>query len=413
MSVNYITLAIPGFFVLIAVEMLAARRLGLEVYRFNDAITDLSCGIGQQVLSVFLRGLLLALYVWVYANYALFTFTESSWLPWVVAFLGVDILYYWWHRLSHEVAFMWAVHVVHHQSEDYNLAVALRQAWFSGATGMVFYLPLAVLGIPPLVFATMSAFSTLYQFWIHTRTVGKLGPLEWVLNTASHHRVHHGRNPKYLDRNYAATLIVWDRLFGTYQEEEEEPHYGTIAPYASWNPVWANFDFWAHLVRKARATPRLVDKIRVFVKGPGWLPPGAVATDAHRVADEPPVRFVSATPRGLAVYVLVQFVPATLATVWLMAAGAATLAPHMAVVAALVLATSIAWGALFERRSWALALELGRLGLVALVAVAGAWAEAIPAGAAAGAGVFVAASAIWALRLRGEVVAAREQAAAA
>ena len=412
MSVNYITLAIPAFFVLIGVELVVARRLGLEAFRLNDAVTDLSCGIGQQVVAVFLRGLLLGLYTLVFANFALVTYAEGSWVPWVVAFLGVDILYYWWHRLSHEVAFMWAVHVVHHQSEDYNLAVALRQAWFSGATSMVFYLPLALVGVPPLVFATMSAFSTLYQFWIHTRTVGKLGPVEWIFNTASHHRVHHGRNPKYLDKNYGATLIVWDRLFGTYQEEEEEPYYGVIAPYASWNPVWANFDFWAHLTRKARGTPRLADKVRVFVKGPGWVPPGAVEYHAAEPADEPPVRYVTATPRGVGLYVLAQFVPVTAATVWLMAAGGGMPSAAMAVVAVAILTASVAWGALFERRSWAVAFEAGRLAAVAAVACGAFVAGALDAAPAAAVVVYAAGSALWIVRLRTAVAPTREAAVA-
>jgi len=413
MAVNYIALAVPAFFVLIGIELLVARRAGLEVYRVNDAVTDLSCGIGQQVVAIFLKGALLAGYAYVFSRFALVTWPEGSWIPWLVAFVGVDFAYYWWHRLSHEVAFMWAVHVVHHQSEDYNLAVALRQAWFSQTTSWVFYLPLALLGVPPLVFVAMNAFSTLYQFWIHTRTVGKLGPVEWILNTASHHRVHHGRNPKYLDRNYAATLIVWDRLFGTYQEEEEEPYYGVIAPYASWNPVWANFDLWAHLVRKARATPRLADKVRVFVKGPGWVAPGAPPHETFDIATEPPVRFATASPVALIAYVLAQFVPAVAAAVWLMvtAHGMPTLATG--VLAAIVLATTLAWGGLFERKAWALPFELVRLAAVAGVAVGAFWTGSAGAGLAAAALAIAIGSAVWLLALRTAVVPVREAAVAA
>jgi alkylglycerol monooxygenase len=367
MSVNYIALAVPFFFLLIGVELLIAWRTKRRLYRLNDAVTDMSCGIGQQVTGAFLMGVLVAGYGFVYERWAIITFEAGSIVPWIVAFLGVDLAYYWWHRFSHEVAFMWAVHVVHHQSEDYNLAVALRQAWFSGLTSSVFYLPLAFLGIPPLVFFTVAAFSTLYQFWIHTRVIGKLGPFEWVFNTPSQHRVHHGRDAKYLDRNYAATLCVWDRVFGSFQEEEEEPLYGTIAPYASWNPVWANFDFWAHLVKKARGTPRLSDKLRVFVKSPGWVPPGGVEHDGTPRAVEPAVRYETTVPFGLKVYVAAQFLVVLAATMNVYALQRSEDRWLVACLVAGILVTTVVLGGLFERRSWALGLEFVRLGVLASV----------------------------------------------
>ncbi len=412
MAINYIALAIPAFFLLIGIEIVVAWRMRLSVYRFNDAVTDLSCGIGQQVVGVFMKGALVAGYAYCFSHFTLVTFPEGSWVPWAIAFVGVDFAYYWWHRLSHEVAFMWAVHVVHHQSEDYNLAVALRQAWFSMATSWLFYLPLAFFGVPTLVFVTIASFSTLYQFWIHTRTVGKLGPIEWVFNTASHHRVHHGRDPKYLDKNYGATLIVWDRLFGSFQEEEEEPRYGVIAPYSTWNPVWANFDFWAHLVTKARATPRLADRLRVFVKGPGWLPPGVAPHEPVDVASEPPVRFVTATPRALVAYVLVQFVPVVAATVVLMFQRD-VLSPLAAGLAVLVVVTSLVWGGLFERKAWALPLEIVRLAAIVVVASAAFWSSAIGGLVFIGLAAAVAASVVWVIAMRPSVAPAREGAVAA
>jgi alkylglycerol monooxygenase len=414
MAINFIALSVPVFFLLIGVELLVARRRGLRLYRFDDAITDLGCGIGQQVVGVFLKGALLAGYVYVSNHFAVVSWASRPWVSWAIAFVGVDLLYYWWHRASHEVAFMWAVHVVHHQSEDYNLAVALRQAWFSGATSWAFYLPLAVLGVPPVVFVTVYAFSTLYQFWIHTRAVGKLGPVEWVLNTASHHRVHHGRNPKYLDKNYAATLIVWDRLFGSFEDEDEEPYYGVVAPYASRNPVWANFDGWAHLARRARRASRLADKIRVFVKPPGWTAPGETAHDPEAFSAEPPVRFETATPRGLAAYVLAQFAVVVPAAVVLMLDDVSRRPSAVAVaLAAFVLATTVGWGALFERRSWAVAAEVARLAVTAVAAAVAFWAGAASAGALVASLVFASGSCAWLFALRARVAAAREEAAVA
>ena len=394
MSVNYIALAVPIFFVLIGIELVAARWRKVSVYRFDDSITDTACGTGQQIVGVFLKGLLFGGYAYLYEHYRLVTFADGSIVPWLIAFFGVDFAYYWWHRLSHEVAFMWAIHVVHHQSEDYNLAVALRQAWFSGLSSWVFYAPLAFLGVPVVPFVTIYAFSTLYQYWIHTRLLGTLGPIEWVFNTASHHRVHHGRDDKYLDRNYAATLIVWDRLFGSFQKEEEEPKYGVVHAYASWNPVWANFELWQQLWAKARGTPRLADKIRVYLKPPGWVPPGAEVV-AHDVASEPRVRFETRTPSGLAWYVAAHFVPATAATVWLMSREPGSMTVVMAAVAVLVLVTTVAWGAMFERKAWGAGLELARLALIVAGAVWLYGVGSAPAGAVVAVGALAAVSAMW------------------
>ena len=191
---NFIALAIPFFLLFIGVELLVARAKKRQVYRLADALADMGCGISQQVTVLFYAGFLLAAYGLAYDHARLFTL--PVWAGWVLAFIGVDFFYYWWHRLSHEVNILWAAHVVHHQSEDYNLAVALRQSVTTTATSFVFYLPLAFLGVPPLPFAVATSLSTLYQFWIHTELVPPLPRLERVLNTPSLHRVHHAINPQ-------------------------------------------------------------------------------------------------------------------------------------------------------------------------------------------------------------------------
>ena len=182
MRASYIALAVPFFFVLIAIEIAVSRARRQRVYRLGDAISDLGCGMVQQVALIFLAGAVIAAYEWLYAHHRLVTWQGAA-APWIIAFVGVDFLYYWWHRMSHEVNVLWAAHVVHHQSEDYNLAVALRQAILTGFTAQLFYVWLALLGVPPLVFASVNAVSTLYQFWIHTELVGKLG---WVEGLVEH-----------------------------------------------------------------------------------------------------------------------------------------------------------------------------------------------------------------------------------
>lgn len=269
MKVSYITLSIPVFFLLIGIELLFGYLKNRKLYRFNDALTNINLGIGQQIVGVMVKGLLFFGYVYLY-EHRVYTF-ENNWLSWVLLFLGVDFFYYWFHRMSHEMNFLWAAHIVHHQSEDYNLSVALRQSWFQGWFSWAFYLPLAIVGFDPIMFAAVNSFNTLYQFWIHTTTIRSLGPLEWIINTPSHHRVHHGSNPKYIDRNHAGSLIIWDRLFGTFQQEEEEVIYGITKPLNSWNPVWANFHYWKELWELAKRCNGF-DKVRVFYKPPGWQP---------------------------------------------------------------------------------------------------------------------------------------------
>jgi sterol desaturase/sphingolipid hydroxylase (fatty acid hydroxylase superfamily) len=248
MRARYIALAVPFFFLLIAVELVVARVKQRKVYRLGDAIGDLGCGMAQQTALLFMATAVIAAYTWIYDHHRLITWSNAA-VPWVIAFVGVDFFYYWWHRLSHEINVLWAAHVVHHQSEDYNLAVALRQAVLTSWTSVPFYVWLAFLGVSPLVFASMNAISTLYQFWIHTELAGKLGPFEEIFNTPSHHRVHHAINPRYLDKNYGAILIVWDRLFGTFIREDEACVYGIVKPLSSYNPLTASSS-------RSRATTR-------------------------------------------------------------------------------------------------------------------------------------------------------------
>ena len=270
MKFNPISLSIPIFFFLIGVELLVGYLKQKKLYRFNDALTNINLGIGQQTVGIAMKVLLAFGYFLLYENARIITIENNVYTV-IILILGVDFFYYWFHRMSHEINFLWAAHIVHHQSEDYNLSVALRQSWFQGWFSWAFYLPLAVIGFDPYVFYQIVAFNTLYQFWIHTTTIKSLGALEWVFNTPSHHRVHHGTNPKYIDRNHAGSLIIWDRMFGTFKLEEEEPVYGITTPLASWSPVWANVHYWIELWNLAKRSSGF-DKIRVFFKPPGWQP---------------------------------------------------------------------------------------------------------------------------------------------
>lgn len=370
-AAGYIALAIPVFFLLIGVELLVAKLKKTQLYRFNDALTNISCGIGSQVAGVFLKTVLLLGYYFLYENYALFNFPADQWWVWVLLFVGIDFFYYWFHRYAHEISLMWGGHIVHHQSEEYNLSVALRQGAFQGLFSWIFYLPLAVFGFDPITFVIINQFQTLYQFWIHTKAIDKMPAwFEFVFNTPSHHRVHHGVNPKYIDKNHGGTLIIFDRMFGTFQAEEEEVVYGITKPLKSWNPVWANLSYYWDVFRLAFRTRSLGDFVRVFTKPPGWAPeylggiqkPGPVnARTFHK--------FDVLVPNGLNYYVLFQYgLVLAGTTLFLFKSGTLidTYGESIGLawqggLAVLIILAIMSLGGLLERRRWALGVETFRL----------------------------------------------------
>nr|WP_199158522.1 sterol desaturase family protein [Pedobacter sp. ASV2] len=361
MKVDYIALSVPVFFILIGIEVVYNFYKKLNYYRLNDSIANLSQGIGQQLTGIFMKTALFFGYKYIFEHWRFFDLPKTIWI-WIILFLGVDFFYYWFHRMSHQINALWAAHIVHHQSEEYNLTVALRQSWFQGWFSWVFYLPLALIGFDPLMFLTLSSFNTLYQFWIHTRTIKSMGILEYVLNTPSHHRVHHGSNPKYIDKNHAGTLIIWDRLFGTFQKEEEAVYYGITKPLASWNPIWANLHYWDDLVKVARKSPKISDKIKVFIMPPGWFPAHLGGFQSASEIDEN--TYQKYNPRyhpKLIGYVAIQFIATLIiASIILFSYHKMDSTPLISGVIYCIL-TLITCGALFEQRKWIVKFEYFRL----------------------------------------------------
>lgn len=293
-----ITWATPVFFVLIGIEAWVAHRRRLHAYQLADSLTSLGCGIWTVTLEVFLKGGLLALFAWVEGRYGLVDFAIDSVWTWLLFFVLLDFLYYWAHRWSHEINVLWGVHVPHHQSEEYNLTTALRQGAFQDTVHWPVYLPLALLGCPAGVFITLLTFSKFYQFWIHTRTIGKVPLIEGILNTPSAHRVHHAVNSRYIDRNHGGTLMIWDRLFGTWVEEGEPCVYGVRKGYRRWNAVWSHFDWLADLWRDAGKAGSFADRLRIWVKPTGWRPPDVVAREPRPPFDIDKVQRYTATRGG-------------------------------------------------------------------------------------------------------------------
>lgn len=297
MDAQIIAAAVPVFLLMIAIELAVARWRRQALYRFEDTHANLMCGVGQQFLLPLSKGIELVVYGFVLAHGARWPISNRSGLAWAAVFLAADFLYYVFHRASHRIAFMWAAHGVHHQSEEYNLSVALRQSWLEPLMAWPFYLPLAVLGVPLEMFLVTGTCMTLYQFWIHTQVIGRLGAVEYVFNTPSHHRVHHGVNPQYLDKNFGAVLIIWDRLFGSYAPEAVPPSYGTVHPLTSWSAVRANWDGWQRLIQTSRRLPRAADRLRLWFMPPGWLPASLGGPEPLPAAVAPSVRRYTARAR--------------------------------------------------------------------------------------------------------------------
>ncbi|UXH78066.1 sterol desaturase family protein [Roseateles amylovorans] len=269
-----IVLATPVFFLLIGLEYLVGRWRGRQTYRLNDALSSISLGMLSQVVGVLTKLFTLGIYTWVFDHAAQWRLDPGAWWVWLTGLLLYDFLYYWHHRLGHTTALLWAAHAMHHQSEDYNLSTALRQTGSGWLVGWLFYIPMALLGFPPLVFAVVALVDLLYQFWVHTQQIDRLGWFDRWFCSPSNHRVHHAVNDPYLDRNFGGILVIWDRLFGSFQEElsNERCVYGTRDALAHWSPWRANVQVYGQLLRKMRAVPRWRDKLRLWWEPAHWQP---------------------------------------------------------------------------------------------------------------------------------------------
>lgn len=271
-----IVLATPVFFLLIAIELAVGYRRQRNTYRLADAVSSISLGMLSQTSAVFTRLLRIGIYTALFEHVALWR-NDAFWtsLPgWLLALVFYDLCYYWLHRMGHESAVLWAAHAVHHQSQDYNLSTALRQTSSGALLGWIFYVPMALAGVPPLVFGVVALIDLLYQFWVHTEQVGKLGWFDRWFCSPSNHRVHHAVNDAYLDKNYGGILILWDRVFGTFKDEDDQEKcvYGTRGLLNSWDPLWANAQVYAGLAHDSWHARSWLDKLKVWVKPPGWRP---------------------------------------------------------------------------------------------------------------------------------------------
>ena len=363
---DFVPYAVPFFIALIVVELLADRWRGQRNYRVADAINSLSTGVLSTTTGLLTKGVGLLTYAFAVKHLALIELPAQSVWTWVFAFVLYDFCYYWLHRMGHERNILWAAHSVHHQSEDYNLSTALRQTSTGFLLSWIFYLPLAVLGVPLVVFISVASLNLLYQFWVHTRHVPKLGWFEWFFVTPSNHRAHHAQNALYMDRNYGGVFILWDRLFGTFQEEDDnEPVvFGVTTPLASWNPLWANLQFYAQLWSDARRTESKWDKLRIWFMRTGWRPADVKAKYPLAKPDLSQFRkFDVPLDARQQVYIALQFAAYVGFGSYLMNFGEGLPATALIVGWGAMAFGLFTLGVALENRPWTLRAELVRLAL--------------------------------------------------
>ncbi len=329
MERNLVILFIPFLFLFIAIEMGFSGLRNRKLYRLGDSLNNFATGILNQIFIIVFHSITIAGYLWIYSRWRIFdlpawpgqTFSWiSMWeffgipeaylslgivaLTWGACLFFYELAYYWNHRFSHETNFLWAGHIVHHQSEEYNLGVAFRQASFRGLFTWVFYLPLAVIGFPPIVMGLVAQLSLIYQFLIHVRWIRRLpGWFETIFNTPSHHRVHHGINPQYINKNYGGMFIFFDKWFRTFQPETEEAVYGITTQLKSFNPLWANFHYWVEMFELGKNSRGWKDRIRILFANPGWKPKTFVEPEQERIDQfETLKKYDVILPKGLTIY---------------------------------------------------------------------------------------------------------------
>jgi len=368
---DLIALAIPFFLLALLTELVVDKARGSGFYRANDAINSLSAGTISTTSGYFTNFLQAVIAAWVLQHFALididlalFDTSPRGIALWLLALLGFDFCYYWRHRLGHEISILWAAHAVHHQSEDYNLSTALRQTSTGFLFTWIFYLPLFLLGMPFEVFVTVNALDLIYQFGVHTQLVGKLGWVDRVMVTPSNHRVHHAQNEIYIDKNYGGIFILWDRLFGTFQDElDDEPViFGVRKPLQSWNPFWANFQVYNYLWFDAVRASRWQDKIGIWFRRTGWRPDDV----AERYPKHPTVlsnfrKFDPPLDGRVRFYVVVHLIISALGVLGIGALFASKGASAVIIPIIALWASLLSLGFLSEMKSYAFGFELSRL----------------------------------------------------
>ncbi|XP_053638758.1 alkylglycerol monooxygenase isoform X2 [Cherax quadricarinatus] len=331
--------------------------------RLGQLNSSLGCALFSEVPTLVVTGASLIGYDWIF-KFRLWDLPWDSPYTWLGAFTGIDFCYYWIHRANHELNILWAIHQVHHSSEDYNFGTAMRNSVFQRATNLAFYYPLALLGLPLPTIAVHIAFNYLFQFWLHTELVGNLGPIEWFFITPSHHRVHHGANKWCLDKNYGSVLVIWDRFFGTFEAERnnEEIVYGLTNQPQTYNVIWHQFFYFVEVYRKARSMSTWGDSLKALFYGPGWTPGMPRLGDPSTFTDvkAPRVKYDPRMSLWMFLYIVSHLALALLAQHWTVSHYMMVPSSTVFSVIIFVCVTVSVMSALFDRWPWAPVVETAR-----------------------------------------------------
>ena len=271
---NLIAYVVPVFTLMILCEFIYGYLKKKNNYRLNDTVTSIGLGLMSRYPALLGLGVQGLVYAFISNQFNLGLLASYDPYVWVIAFILYDLSYYWLHRSHHQIKVLGASHVVHHHGEEYNLSTALRQTGTDFLFKWIFYTPMLLLGIPVEIFVTVAALNLIYQFWVHTEHIKRLGILDYIFVTPSNHRIHHAQNKEYIDANYGGVFILWDRMFGTFIDEREDlkPIYGTSKPLNSWNPLWANLEVWSEMIKDTWRTKRWRDKVALWFSTPKWRP---------------------------------------------------------------------------------------------------------------------------------------------
>ena len=361
MTVNYLAFAIPAFFIFVFIEFkIAQHQKKAKVFKYESAVANFSVGIAERLLNLFIAASFYQVYHWVYANYAIFDIS-TKWYVWILLLLSTDLVWYWYHRLGHEINFLWAAHIVHHQSEEFNLSAAARITTIQAVFRNVFWCILPLIGFHPNMIITILLAHGAYSFFTHTQLVGKLGWLENILITPSLHGVHHASDEKYLDKNYGDVFVFWDKLFGTFQKEEEAPKYGLTHPIKSYSFLWQHFHYYLEIAEAYRRANGFKAKLNSVFGSPALMD-----QNIRPILEE---RYYQNKKRELAkpkfkIYLNVQlFAIVAMLTATTLFYGFLTPINKIAILI-FILVTLINIGALLEQRKWIYYLECFRLILI-------------------------------------------------
>ena len=269
-SVNEVyAIGVPIVLTMIFIEILISNLRNQNFYKSGDTLCTIGLLSGNIIVAFAIKGMVLAFHIYLY-QFRVFDFVNQIpiWALWIITFISIDLVFYVYHRMSHRIRFLWAIHLSHHSSEEMNFAVSFRQAWFGPISKIPFFMVLPILGFDPTIIAVAGVISTLWGIVGHTQVIGKLGPLEWIFNTPSHHRVHHGSNKQYIDKNYGNLLIIWDRLFGTFEPEEEVVKFGLVNNVNTFNPVKVTFMAWMSMINDLKQKNSFIEIIKVIFGPP-------------------------------------------------------------------------------------------------------------------------------------------------